>query len=328
MKKLKFAKGADSKHSSHAKPAQSKNPKSGLRRLSSGWQLYLTSLRAYFADWRLYTKVLAIVAIPTDLLSLSQSLSANSSFTDYTSMAAIVMNVASLWTIIRRREGGLSSTLAEAYYDGNVALIRYLLVSVLIVLMLIPLALGLALYGASLYVPGAAPLSPVGLLIAAAAILLALPTFYMLIRFGFAPIIVVRDGLRPVASLRRSWRVTRGHLWGVAGRLLLLIVFLAITSIPATIVTVVFSLFGQSNLATVSFEILATLTALPILNLYQLELYRELEAIAPAAPTEAAAEADFGDKPEAAQLEPIPESEGESGDRERESPDAPAGAPA
>jgi hypothetical protein len=143
VKKLKISRPGNRHHN----PVQHAHPASTRKRINSGWRLYVISLKAFIVDWRLYTKILAFVAVPTDLLALSQSISQNAAFTDYSSMAAIVMNVASLWTIIRRREGGLSSTLAEAYYDGNVALIRYLLVSVLMVFMLIPLALGLALYG-------------------------------------------------------------------------------------------------------------------------------------------------------------------------------------
>lgn len=333
MKKLKLPKRSGPK-SPTTRPSEPK-PK----RITSGWGLFRTSLRAFVIDWRLYIKVLAIVAIPVDLITLIPSLASNASLSDYTSMAAIIMNVALLWVVIRRREGGLKSTLAEAYYDGNVALIRYVLVSVLLVLMLIPLALGLALYGASLYVQNADPFSAVELVIALVSLLLASPTLFMLVRFGFAPVVVVRDGLRPFASLHRSWRLTRKRFWPVAGRLILLIVFLALASLPATVITVLLSALKAKVAATAVFEIVETLVALPIFNLYLLELYRELERTAPSAPSETATENDFGDevtdkKPEA-EAAPEPAIEGESGEREAEQPevgskkpDAPAGAPA
>ena len=311
VKKLKLPKRAAK--SGTPRPARTPSPK-----LNSGWKLYRISLRAFVVDWRLYAKILLLVAVPSDLLAMVGSLASNTFFSDYSSMAAIVMNVALLWAVIRRREGGLESTLAESYYDGNVALIRYVLVSVLLVLMLVPLALGLALYGASLYVQGINPFSAVELLVGLVALLLASPTLVMLVRFGLAPISVVRDGLRPFAALHRSWRLTRKHFWAVAGRLVLLIVFLTVTSIPATVVTVLLSALKAKIFAVALFEILETLIALPLFDLYTLELYRQLEAAAPVPPADAAAETDSGDKKPAEAAEP--ETEGESGERDAKEP--------
>jgi hypothetical protein len=252
--------------------------KSRTKKLPSAWRLFRTALREFRTDWKPYAKILAVVALPTNLINLIPSFASDPSVSPYLSLAAVVMNVALLWAIVQRHEAGKVPGVARTYYEGTAPFIRYVLATVLLVLMLIPAAFGSSLFLTALLGGAAAGSTGMELaLVGLVALIFALPSFWLLIRYGLAPLVVIREHLRPVASLRRARRLTLGHFWGVAARFVLLIVFLALLSLPITLVTILLSIVKLSALGVVIFEIVSTLTALPIANLYLLALYRELE---------------------------------------------------
>jgi hypothetical protein len=102
------------------------------------------------------------------------------------------------------------------------------------------------------------------------------------LRHAFAPYAVVREGLRPLAALRYSRALTAGRFWPLAQRFVLMVIFLILASLPASLVTLGFAFLGLDTAAVVFFEIASTLLVLPIANIYLINLYRELQDTAPA----------------------------------------------
>jgi len=265
MQKLKFTR----KHSS-AQPA------APAAKLPKAYQLFRTSLKEFFHNWKPYIKIIAVVAVPTDLVGLSSTLSKDPTTGSYITLAAIVMNVALIWGISQRYQTGKVPNVPHAYYDGPAALVRYILASVSLVVMLIPAALGGAIYVIGVLGGIGASSASEQVLVALIAFVIGSPSLFLMVRYGLGPIVTVREGLRPLAALGYSRRLTLGRFWPVAGRLALLLVFLMLLSIPVTVIAIVLSILKQSNLAVVVFEIITTLTALPISNIYLYNLLNEL----------------------------------------------------
>jgi hypothetical protein len=258
-----------------------KGPKIKSPKPISAWKLIRAAWADYRADWKSYVKILAVVSIPADLII---AFSGDPLTNSIILFVFVAMNVALIWAVSQRLKGHAVPGVARSYYDGTAALVRFVLTSGGLVAMFIPAA-----FGASFYVLGrfAADSSGVagpeltGLTILAIA--MAVPSLYWLTRYALAPFVVVHDDIRPMAALRRSRRATLGRFWSVAGRFILLGVFLAVVSIPATLVaSVILSIFRQSQIASIVFNIASTLVALPLANIYLLRLYRNLHETAPA----------------------------------------------
>lgn len=256
-------------------------PRVQTARLSSPWQLFRAAVRDFRADFWRYLRLIAIVAVPINIIGLipaGDGTGAADPLAAFTPFAAIIMNVALIWAIVRRAETGTFPTLAQAYYDGSATLVRYLLVSAVVVIMLLPAAFAATFYGIGILGGAAAGATvPEEVLIGLVCLLLALPSFYLLVRHGLAPFATVREGYRPIAALRLSRSLTAGRFWPTAGRLVMMAVFIGVISLPITAVTVALLLVGYNGLAAVIFEIITTLIALPLTNLYLFHLYRELE---------------------------------------------------
>jgi hypothetical protein len=219
-----------------------------------------------------------VVTVPVDLASVFPQLAGDATVSAFASFAAIVMNVSIIWAILRRQETGQVPRLAAAYYDSSVALVRFLLVTLALVVMLFPAGLGASLYSAALSAAGSTGVSIVELLLVGlVAFILSTPSIYLMTRYGLAPLLTIRDGLRPVAALRLSRRLTLGRFWRVLGRYFMLGIFVVLLSIPATILTVIFSLLKLTTVATFVFEAVTTILVLPVTNLYLVHLVQSLQ---------------------------------------------------
>lgn len=245
--------------------------------LPSAWKLARAAWKDFRADWKSYAKILAVVSIPINLLGLSTGLATDPSMNAYTTIAAIIMNVALIWAIVQSEKTGKAPGISSSYYDGSVAIVRFLLITVALVLMLIPAAFGAAIYLASLSAIDASVSLPEQLLISAVCLLIALPSVWMIIRFGLAPIAAIDTGLPPVASLRYARKLTLGRFWRTLARYAMLALYLIALAVPIALVTAGMSYLKLGPVPTVFFQLTTTLTALPLANLYLLHLMRSLE---------------------------------------------------
>lgn len=243
--------------------------------MASGWQLTKASLASLGKHFKVLVLVTAVVAVPANLIQLVAP-SSDSSLSAYISLAAIIMNLALIWTIIQIEQGH-STKLHWSYYRGTAGFVRFLLVSVLLVLELIPIALGLLLY--SVGVVGAAPGTSVfekgfvGIL----ALLLFAPSVFLINRSLLALVVVPAGDLGPVGAIKASWRRVKGHSFQVLRRYgSLIVATTAIIIIPALAMVYLYQRTTNRGWLVI-LQVFTSLIILPFINLYLYKLYQELE---------------------------------------------------
>lgn len=244
---------------------------------ASAWKMFRAALLDLKHGWKRYVLIMAIVAVPMNLFLLAPGLSTDPAFQAYSLIFLVIMNVALLWAISTHERTGQVPGLAAAYYDGSIAIVRFLLTMLALVLMLIPVTFATVLYILGSAVVDASGTLPEQMLILFACLLISMISGWLIVRFGLAPIIVVADGTRPVHALRYARTLTLGRFWRVFARMAALVLFVAITALPIAAVTALLSALHLAPLATLFFELITTFTALPLINIYGLRLYRDLE---------------------------------------------------
>ncbi len=250
-------------------------------RLVSPLSLAKGALKDYRQGWKRLIWIVAIVAVPVQLIIASYTSAGTADFDSnaYRYAAILAMNVALLWAIVLFNRDGQVPKAADAYYGGSALLIRFFIIIMLLSLMLIPLFIGLALYSAgasALNTPGT---TPEVLIIVFVSLLIALPSLYMLIRYALAFVVSADADLYPVAALRAARSLTIGRFWRVTARYVALIGFMILIAIPAALVDFLLVRAGQPVLGQFIFGLFTTLIFLPLFNLYLLRLYRDLQIV-------------------------------------------------
>ena len=259
-----------------AKAKKTKRAKPGP--ISSGRRLLVRTWRDFRTHWKPYLKITALVFVPVNALSVLAALANDSGFNAYATIATVVMTIALLWTIIELGRGGAVPTLQQAYYQGTAAFVRYVLVGLWLLLMLIPAGIG-----SFIYALGAAP--PPGVLVTASdalfintlALAFAIPSVWLLTRFGLALNATIVDHKTPWQALKYSRRLTLGRFWRVLARQLVMALVLvlmgAVTYLPVAGLGLV---FHQSPVLSAFYSLLFMIMAWPFMALYSLKLYDDL----------------------------------------------------
>lgn len=231
------------------------------------------SLRDLRAHWKLYLGIVALVALPTNIIETYFAPGAG--LQSYLSLAGLFMNVALLYAIVRIADRGQDFGVRTAYYSGSHAVLRLFIVLLWIALMLVPLGIGSEIYAVGM----AGPVTPsVGeqVLLGVLGLLFALPSLWLLTRFVLSLILVVDHEVRPMRALRLSWRLTAGRFWRVFGRMVLLVLWaILIMLVPLLVFGILYAvlhwLFWLMLL-----QLTASLIGLPLFALYGFYLYEAL----------------------------------------------------
>jgi hypothetical protein len=255
----------------------------------SSWQLIKRSLRHYRRHWFGYAKIVAVTALPVGFFNLYMNANQDTTLAAYLSLASLVMTTALVWAMAQQYEGRTPQTepqtrlprppgTAEAYYTGSELFVRFMLVGLSLAAIVIPLALGLALFNISLNATGWTSLvSPEQLIITAVCTLIALPTFYLLGGYSLALIAIARDGGRPLQALKTARVLVRGRYWRVVARLIILLVWLLLVCMPLALISGLLVTFGYVVWAKLTFQFYSWFIILPLMYLYLFELYISLE---------------------------------------------------
>ena len=237
------------------------------------FDLLRTTGRDLRQNWRILVSVVAIVAVPIAILTTVAN--GDATVATYASIATLIMNLALIWAVVQAK-AGKPIRLKQAYFEGTVSFVRFVLMAMVLALQFIPFTIGIIIYvlgtsGATVTVTG-----PEQLLLGLLAIILALPTVFWLTRYAFSPYALVEDDLEPIAALRRSKAVTAGNFWLVLRQLFVLMALLIIIVIIPSLITAVTGGVGGTWLVGV-LQLLVTLILLPFLNLYLYNLYASLK---------------------------------------------------
>ena len=299
-KKAKVEAEADTAESDTPKPLKTKRqrgPKPAA--IPSSWQIFKASVTEFLSDWRPYTKIIGLGAVLIGALTFANTAasSTNSTSSDpttaaYVSVFTMVLNITVIWCIDYRYKHKKLPDIRTAYYDASGSIIRFLLTFLRLLLTLIPAAIGSSIYqflGSELVsYNDLNSVQATFVLIFAG--LLWLPTLYWLTRRTLALFIVIAEGSYPGQAWKRAQAISARRFWVLARHLALFVVFGFIVAIPSMLVLYIVSLFGQSLLADILFQITATLTILPIGYTYMYKLYRALDDTTPRPEAEMKAE--------------------------------------
>lgn len=248
------------------------------KNISSPWKLLKESTVDYQKNWWSYARVVLVVEAPVGILSIW--LTADASFSAYSTIIALLVNMAVIFTILSITDNKKRPSLKESYYQGTSRFVTFFLTLVMLGLAIIPALIGLYVYSlAAITSDGySAPIAQqifgmgVGLLI-------ALPTYWMFVRWVFAPYEVMINNLSQIAAIKASRSITLGRYWKVFGRLLcLLIVVILVAVLVALPAVLLGQMTGLTTAMLAIFQIISTCVVLPFAHIYLIKLYHSLKS--------------------------------------------------
>lgn len=233
------------------------------------------ALHDYYRHRGLITGIILVVSLPLLVLQAYNVIDTNSDTTAaaYASFAQLVMNMAVIYasiTIVSRQS---LPRVRDAYYKGSAALVRLFLVSVMLVLMLLFLLLGLFIAAAGVLSPNASLQFGEQALLIGLAIIVSLPSFWLLPRSVFSIYMVFESEIGPLQAVQAAWKTTTRRTWRTLGYMAALGIFLLLLmALPLGIMFILQALTQWTVWASV-LQLVATLIIIPVSNLY---LYRYL----------------------------------------------------
>jgi hypothetical protein len=236
------------------------------------------TFRAYRANWRIYMLVVAVIVVPVNILNLSSRLASAPGFTAYAGVASLLMNLALIYTTVRIINSEKKPTIREAYYEGTASMVRFTIAAAALLVMMVPLAIGGVVSSFAASAEGVtAPLAE-QLLLNGVAWLISLISLWWLTRFGLSVFAVVQDGATPWRALKAARRLTLRRFWRVLGRLLFMLLILAIGALALSLPIFLLSLtYHNQVVLTALYKAPASILLLPFFYLYLLGLYRNLK---------------------------------------------------
>jgi hypothetical protein len=187
----------------------------------------------------------------------------------YQLMLGLVVGLAFIW-LLRQLYAGHKVRVRDAFYRGMAPLVQFVLVLGVVIVQLLPLAIGLMLYS-TVTANGLAATAVEGLLWALLALVLSSVSLYMISSSLFALYIVTLPNMTPLAALRSARQLVVNRRWAVLRKLLFLPFILLVI---AALIVVPIILFATPLAAWVFFAL--TMLLLPIVHSYMYALYRSL----------------------------------------------------
>lgn len=184
----------------------------------------------------------------------------------YRVLLVLTVSLALIWTL-RQTYLKKRVRIRDGFYGGMAPLVPFLLVLLVVILELLPLAIGSYIYTIASSGASGPELVLWGVMI----FLLGVLSFYMVCSSIFALYIVCLPGMQPVAALRSAVNIVRYRRWLVMRRVLFLPLLLLLL---ALVLLLPFILFFTAIAGWVL--ALCTILMVPLLHAYMYTLYREL----------------------------------------------------
>ena len=166
------------------------------------------------------------------------------------------MTTGLIWAVVHK-DDLVGLAVRRSYYEGSSLLLRLVLLVVVLAAMALPAGLGLSLY--ALGTTGEGQVSPaVYVILAGLAVLLALPTLALYIRYGLS-IYAIADGDSPIRALRSVSRLTRGKFWLTTRRSLVVVLLLFAIIVPVSTIVVLLIFFTKIQILGLIINILRAL---------------------------------------------------------------------
>jgi hypothetical protein len=232
------------------------------------------TFKSFRNHWGKLVLIALVIGAPTGLVTLFLG-AADSELAPYLSLAAVLMNLALIWSIMQLDKGE-RVTIKRAYYEGGTAVVRFFLVTITLALMLFPLMIGAIVFAAGVVGEGVTVSVGEQVLLGVVWLLLSFPTMFWLTRYLLSLITVVAENHTPVQALRASKKLVKGRSWTVAGRLAALgLVSLLVLALPAILLSIVVG--SEADVSRASLQLFTTTIILPFSYLYLYKLYQALK---------------------------------------------------
>lgn len=187
----------------------------------------------------------------------------------YQSILLLIGSLAIIWAV-RQLSAGKDIRIRDAYYKGMYPLVPYTLVTLVIALQLLPAIIGAWLFGVVVANGIAVSMLEQGLWLAVFFVF-ASASIYMLCSSLFALFIVSLPDMTPMRALRSARGIVRYRRISIVGRMVILLLFVAVTYIAVMVPVIMF----VAVLAPIVFYVTTVMiTGLSITYMYI--IYREL----------------------------------------------------
>ncbi len=187
----------------------------------------------------------------------------------YQFMLVIVVSLALIWTL-RQVYAGQKVRVRDGFYNGMAPLIKWILVLLVIGLQLIPLTIGIMLYGAVVS-NGIAVSALEQVVWALLTFLLTLLSLYMVSSSLFALYIVTLPDMTPLSALRSARQLVAHRRWAVMRKVFFLPIILLVL---AGLIVVPFIMYATPIAALVFFAL--SMLLIPTAHSYIYTLYRSM----------------------------------------------------
>ena len=246
-------------------------------------RLFGRTVKQFWQRKGLYLWIVAIVVVPFQAIGavVHDDALTSATLNAFSTMAiAIFMNLALIYAIMAVR-AGQPVKAKLAYYEASAGAVRFIVVCLLLSFMLIPAALGGFVYLVGSYAPfGLSGSIGELLLIGLVALMVTLPSAWLLVRFSLSVVAVAIDGSLPLVALRRSRELTLGRFWRVSGRLIVMLLSLLLIVVIAYIPSALLGFVVKDGIVLNAIYLaFFNLLAIPFINLYQINLYQDLARV-------------------------------------------------
>lgn len=282
---------------------KSLKPETTQKKLPGSYRLLWRSLKTLRQHWKLFLGIVAVYAVlnwalvhgfnitgnfqtvkgslgSMSALSSSASLflymlggnsdSSNVSAGSYQFVLVVVVSLAVIWALRQVFAGQAPKRVRDTFYKGMTPLVPFVLVGLVVLVQLLPLAIGIGLYG-MVTGGGVAAAAAERLLWALLTIALSLVSLYLVTSSLFALYIVTLPDMTPMKALRSARDLVRYRRPQVLRRVL----FLPVALLVVMIVLVMPFILVVPWLALWLFFALSSVS-IAVMHTYMYSLYREL----------------------------------------------------
>jgi hypothetical protein len=236
------------------------------------------ALSQYRQWWKSLVLIALTVGVPVAIASaFLVDPSSDSTLAAYLTFAQLTMSAALVFAIMHRRSGTTSISVRRAYYDSSFVLVRLVLFTMLMGVLSLPLLFGLLVVAYGVVAPGVAAAFGEQLLMILLSLLIIVPSIALLVRSGWGWYMLFEGGLGPIEVLRESWRLTAKRTAAVTLRLMGLIGFLVVVMVIPTVGLLGLQVWLNLSIFSIILQIVFAMVALPLANLYLIELYNRLK---------------------------------------------------
>ena len=185
----------------------------------------------------------------------------------------VFLSCALIWSIRHLEDPKVKITIRNAYYQGTAPVLRFILTLLMLSVASIPLSIGLLLYRSLIGITINGFMQAEFILISVVSLLLAVLSFYLLVRMLYALVIITLPDMIPLQAVRISWRLSQGKTMRL---LRIWLIFVLYAAFVAGLLLVLITLSNQPLLRGYLFDFVIGLLIIPLFYTFMFISYKKL----------------------------------------------------